>query len=302
MFASMFPDDVTGVLLLDASPATWITTLCSVVDDGSDGAASYRELCASLSDPANNPEHLDGPSAFAEVAEVTSLGDLPMIVDTAAEHPWGLAPSENAASTRSGPLAKTTGCPCPQRHSSCQWTTQDITSRSIDPTLSTYRSLRCWPAAPTAPNPRGRARRSRRRPDPEPARRKDVDRPGAATRRPSPADGDVILYASLSPPRRPRPSRSTIHRPLRNPSGRHSVEVLVRPPSLESRSASGRAAKNRRGSEESAAIHSTSPSNSALGSALSQLRGHGTDFAGHARHRDTAPVEELEPRPHPRYD
>jgi hypothetical protein len=28
----------------------------------------------------------------------------------------------------------------------------------------------------------------------------------------------------------------------------------------------------------------------------SQLRGHGTDFAGHARHRDTAPVEELEPR------
>jgi pimeloyl-ACP methyl ester carboxylesterase len=96
MFASMFPDDVTGVLLLDASPATWITTLCSVVDDGSDAAASYRELCASLSDPADNPEHLDGPSAFAEVAEVTSLGDLPMIVDTAAEHPWGLASSEQS--------------------------------------------------------------------------------------------------------------------------------------------------------------------------------------------------------------
>jgi pimeloyl-ACP methyl ester carboxylesterase len=55
MFASMFPADVAGVLLLDASPATWITTLCSVVDDGSDAAASYRELCASLSDPANNP-------------------------------------------------------------------------------------------------------------------------------------------------------------------------------------------------------------------------------------------------------
>ena len=95
MFASMFPADVTGVLLLDASPATWITTLCGVVDDGSDGAAGYRELCASLSDPANNPEHLDGPSAFAEVAQVTSLGDLPMIVDTATEHPWGLTPSEN---------------------------------------------------------------------------------------------------------------------------------------------------------------------------------------------------------------
>ena len=94
MFASMFLDDVSGVLLLDASPANWITVLCSVVDDGSDGAASYGELCASLSDPANNAEHLDAPAAFAEVSEVTSLGDLPMIVDTAAEHPWGLAPSE----------------------------------------------------------------------------------------------------------------------------------------------------------------------------------------------------------------
>ena len=170
MFASTFPDDVTGVLLLDASPATWITTLCSVVDDGSDAAASYRELCASLSDPANNPEQLDGPSAFAEVAEIESLGDLPMIVDTAAEHPWGLPRARTIASTKSGPLDKTTGCRCLQRHSSCQWTTQDITSRSIDPTSSTYRSLRCWPTAPTVPNPRGRARRSRRRPDPGPAR------------------------------------------------------------------------------------------------------------------------------------
>ena len=95
MFASTFPDDVTGVLLLDASPATWIATLCSV-DDGSDAAAGYRELCASLSDPANNPEQLDAPSAFAEVAEIESLGDLPMIVDTATEHPWGLTPSEHS--------------------------------------------------------------------------------------------------------------------------------------------------------------------------------------------------------------
>ncbi len=94
-FASMFPADVTGVLLLDASPVTWITALCGVPDDGSDGAASYAELCASLSDPADNPEQLDAPRAFAEVAEVTSLGDLPMIVDTAAEHPWGLSSSEN---------------------------------------------------------------------------------------------------------------------------------------------------------------------------------------------------------------
>jgi pimeloyl-ACP methyl ester carboxylesterase len=95
MFASMFPADVTGVVLVDATPATWITVLCGVVDDGSESAASYGELCASLSDPADNPERLDAPAAFAEVAEIDSLGDLPMIVATAAEHPWGLAPTEN---------------------------------------------------------------------------------------------------------------------------------------------------------------------------------------------------------------
>jgi pimeloyl-ACP methyl ester carboxylesterase len=96
MFASMFPAEVTGVVLVDASPATWITVLCGVVDDGSESAASYGELCASLSDPADNPERLDAPAAFAEVAEIDSLGDVPMIVVTAAEHPWGLAPSEDA--------------------------------------------------------------------------------------------------------------------------------------------------------------------------------------------------------------
>ena len=93
MFASMFPADVSGVVLLDASPVTWNRAICAV-DGGSEAAASYQELCASLSDPANNPEHLDGPAAFAEVAEIDSLGDLPMIVATAAEHPWGLTPSE----------------------------------------------------------------------------------------------------------------------------------------------------------------------------------------------------------------
>ena len=75
MFASTFPDDVTGVLLLDASPATWIAALCSVRDDGSDAAAGYRELCAcDCPTRANNPEQLDAPSAFAEVAEIDIVG------------------------------------------------------------------------------------------------------------------------------------------------------------------------------------------------------------------------------------
>jgi pimeloyl-ACP methyl ester carboxylesterase len=75
-FASRYADEVNGVLLLDASPTTWPETACSV--------ASYEALCASMRDPALDPEHLDVFPAFAEVATISSLGDLPVRVVTAA--------------------------------------------------------------------------------------------------------------------------------------------------------------------------------------------------------------------------
>ena len=45
-FASMFGDEVAGLLLLDASPTTWPETVCAVPDDGSDTARSYQQACA----------------------------------------------------------------------------------------------------------------------------------------------------------------------------------------------------------------------------------------------------------------
>jgi pimeloyl-ACP methyl ester carboxylesterase len=46
---------------------------------------------------ANNVEHLDAPTAFAEVATIESLTDVPMVVATADHHSYaGLAPSEEA--------------------------------------------------------------------------------------------------------------------------------------------------------------------------------------------------------------
>jgi pimeloyl-ACP methyl ester carboxylesterase len=54
-------------------------------------------ICAALTDAARNPERLDAAIAFGEVARVESLGDLPLIVVTAADHPYpGLDPSEVA--------------------------------------------------------------------------------------------------------------------------------------------------------------------------------------------------------------
>ena len=99
-FASMFAGEVTGVVLVDASPVTWPAALCSVPDDGSDGALIVREVCAGLSDPNGNREHLDAFSAFADVSGIASLGSLPITVITAVERELpDIAPSEVARLT-----------------------------------------------------------------------------------------------------------------------------------------------------------------------------------------------------------
>ena len=85
-FTSLFPGSVRGLLLLDASPVTWNAALCGVADDGSPTAATFVAGCAMQSAPANNSEGLAGPATFAELAGITTLGDIPMIVDSAAHH------------------------------------------------------------------------------------------------------------------------------------------------------------------------------------------------------------------------
>ncbi len=75
-FASKYADEVSGLVLLDASPTSWPATVCSV--------AAYEGGCAVMHDPTLSPERLDVFRAFEEVATITSLGDLPMTVITAA--------------------------------------------------------------------------------------------------------------------------------------------------------------------------------------------------------------------------
>jgi pimeloyl-ACP methyl ester carboxylesterase len=88
-FASRYPGEVTGLMLIDASPTTWPAAACSV--------AAYEPLCDVFHDPTLDPERLDVFSAFDEVATITSLGDLPMTVMTAAHYTDpGLAPGERA--------------------------------------------------------------------------------------------------------------------------------------------------------------------------------------------------------------
>ena len=93
-FASLFADEVTGLVLIDASPTIWPAALCAPTDDPSDGAAILRSICDTFA-PTGNAEQLDAVAAFAEAAGITSLGSLPMSVITATrrELPADLAAS-----------------------------------------------------------------------------------------------------------------------------------------------------------------------------------------------------------------
>jgi pimeloyl-ACP methyl ester carboxylesterase len=95
-FASQFADEVTGVVLIDASPTTWPAALCTVPDDGSSAATMLRTTCTGAFVPTGNSEHLDVVAAFAEASRIISLGTLPMAVITATDRvlPAGLAAAE----------------------------------------------------------------------------------------------------------------------------------------------------------------------------------------------------------------
>lgn len=97
-FADRYADEVAGVLLLDASPVDWPKAACAVPDDGSEMGDVFRDTCASITDPDRNPERLDAARAFAEVAKIDDLGDVPLVVASRAAVAYpGLAPEAEAA-------------------------------------------------------------------------------------------------------------------------------------------------------------------------------------------------------------
>jgi pimeloyl-ACP methyl ester carboxylesterase len=75
-FASTYEGEVTGLMLLDASPTSWPATVCSV--------PAYEAGCTVMRDPSLDAGRLDVFPAFEEVATITSLGALPMTIMTAA--------------------------------------------------------------------------------------------------------------------------------------------------------------------------------------------------------------------------
>jgi pimeloyl-ACP methyl ester carboxylesterase len=88
-FAATYEQEVTGVVLIDASPDSWPSVVCSV--------PAYRGGCDLMHAPAQDGERLDVFPAFEQVAKVASLGDLPLTVITAAHrNPEGISAQEQA--------------------------------------------------------------------------------------------------------------------------------------------------------------------------------------------------------------
>jgi pimeloyl-ACP methyl ester carboxylesterase len=92
-FASTYEDEVHGVALIDASPDDWPSVVCTV--------PAYQGGCDLMHDPARDGERLDVFPAFEQVAKVSTLGDLPLTVITAAHRsPDGITPDEQASLDR----------------------------------------------------------------------------------------------------------------------------------------------------------------------------------------------------------
>ena len=88
-FASKFASELTGIVLIDASPDSWPSVVCTV--------PAYQGGCDLMRHPERDGERLDVFPAFEQVSKVDSLGDLPLTVITAAHRsPDGITPEEHA--------------------------------------------------------------------------------------------------------------------------------------------------------------------------------------------------------------
>jgi pimeloyl-ACP methyl ester carboxylesterase len=87
VFASLYPSEVAGMVMVDSSHPDQFARDLEVLgprrpNEASDVAA-YRQGLTSLANPLNNPEHFDIPVSAAQVRATGALGNMPLVVLTA---------------------------------------------------------------------------------------------------------------------------------------------------------------------------------------------------------------------------
>jgi hypothetical protein len=87
LFASAYADEVEALILVDATPTTFVEDACAIVD------ADQCETFRSDFEPANNGE-IDIAGGATEIAAAAPLRPMPVIVMVASDHSYdGFEPS-----------------------------------------------------------------------------------------------------------------------------------------------------------------------------------------------------------------
>jgi pimeloyl-ACP methyl ester carboxylesterase len=97
LYASKYPRDVAGVVLVDSSfPdqwAKWLAILPPASAQEPEAVKKMRDfLAAQMADPKNNPERLDLPASGAQVRAAGDFGDKPLVV-ISHSRTWSIDPS-----------------------------------------------------------------------------------------------------------------------------------------------------------------------------------------------------------------
>jgi pimeloyl-ACP methyl ester carboxylesterase len=96
VYASKYPSEVAGVVLVDSSIpdqwATWLTMLPAESAQEPEAVKNMRGfLTSQMADPKNNPERLDLPASGALVRAAGNFGDKPLVVLTHSRT-WSIDP------------------------------------------------------------------------------------------------------------------------------------------------------------------------------------------------------------------
>ncbi len=92
-------DDLAGLVLVDATPPSYVDTALDVLPTGSGRGSDVRRDLQTLLVPRRNAEHLDGEAAFAGAEEFGPVGDVPLVALTHSISEFGgdLRPRDAAA-------------------------------------------------------------------------------------------------------------------------------------------------------------------------------------------------------------
>ena len=88
-WAEEHPDDLAGLVLVDATPPDYVQTALDVLPAGSKPGAEVRRDLQQLLSPRRNAERLDGERAFADALDLPPVGAVPLVALTHSVSEYG---------------------------------------------------------------------------------------------------------------------------------------------------------------------------------------------------------------------